>query len=116
MTALATSINTKAGTTGAKDLDALKTAVDSIDTGGGAQVEPLSVTENGTCTAQTGKAYSPVTVNVANTYAAEDEGKVVSGGALTAQSSVTVDDNGTYDTTLNDTVIVSILTPEGVWF
>lgn len=32
--------------------------------GGGVTVEPLSVTENGTYTAQTGKAYSPVVVNV----------------------------------------------------
>ena len=32
--------------------------------GGGATVEPLSVTENGTYTAPTGKAYSPVTVNI----------------------------------------------------
>ncbi len=32
--------------------------------GGGVTVEPLSVTENGTYTAPSGKAYSPVTVNV----------------------------------------------------
>ena len=32
--------------------------------GGGVTVEPLSVTENATYTAPTGKAYSPVTVNV----------------------------------------------------
>ena len=32
--------------------------------GGGGEVEALSVTENGTYTAPTGKAYSPVTVNV----------------------------------------------------
>lgn len=116
MNALASAINTKAGSSGAKDLDALKTAVDSIETGGGAQVESLSVTVNGTYTAQTGKAYSPVSVNVPNTYAAADEGKVVSNGALAAQTSVTLGDNGTYDTTLNDEVIISILTPEGVWF
>lgn len=116
MTALANSINTKAGSSGAKDLDGLKNAVDSIDTGGGAQVESLSVTENGTYTAQTGKAYSPVVVSVANSYAASDEGKVVSNGALAAQTSVTLDDNGTYDTTLNNEVIIAILTPEGVWF
>ena len=34
--------------------------------GGGATVEALSVTANGTYTAPTGKAYSPVTVNVPN--------------------------------------------------
>ena len=35
--------------------------------GGGVTVEPLSVTENGTYTAPSGKAYSPVTVDVAPT-------------------------------------------------
>lgn len=34
--------------------------------GGGATVEPLSVTENGTYTAPSGKAYSPVNVNVSS--------------------------------------------------
>lgn len=40
-------------------------AISSIPSGGGSvTVESLSVTENGTYTAPTGKAYSPVTVNV----------------------------------------------------
>lgn len=54
--------------------------------------------------------YSEVTVNVPNSYAAGDEGKVVSNGALVAQTSrssdITV--NGTYDTTLNDEVTVNV--------
>ena len=33
-------------------------------TGSNVEIESLSVTENGTYTAPTGKAYSPVTVNV----------------------------------------------------
>lgn len=52
--------------------------------------------------------YSVVTVDVPNTYTAGDEGKVVQSGALTAQSAITVTLNGTYDTTVNDTVIVSV--------
>lgn len=36
----------------------------SIDTENATTIEPLSVTQNGTYTAITGKAYSPVTVNV----------------------------------------------------
>lgn len=46
MNALANAINTKAGTSGAKDLDELKTAVDSISTGitptGNQDIETLS--------------------------------------------------------------------------
>ena len=73
-------------------------------------VEALSVTQNGTYTAPTGKAYSPVTVSVGNSYTASDEGKVVSNGALVAQtaraSSITA--NGTYDTTTNNSVTVNV--------
>lgn len=52
--------------------------------------------------------YSDVSVNVPNSYAAADEGKVVSSGALVAQSGLRVSANGTYDTTLNDEVIVNV--------
>ena len=77
--------------------------------GGGSSVsvEPLSVTQNGTYS-ETGKAYSPVNVSVPNTYSASDEGKVVSNGALVAQSSQTIDSNGTYDTTLKNSVTVNV--------
>lgn len=42
----------------------LKEIIDNGGTGGGVEVESLSVTENGTYTAEQGKAYSPVTVDV----------------------------------------------------
>ena len=77
--------------------------------GGDITVEPLSVTENGTTTAPSGKAYSPVTVNVPNSYAAGDEGKVVSNGELVAQTAhAEVTENGTIDTTLNNSVVVHV--------
>lgn len=44
--------------------DDFVSAIGDIQTDGGVTVEALSVTENGTYTAPTGKAYSPVTVNV----------------------------------------------------
>lgn len=77
--------------------------------GGGSSVsvEPLSVSQNGTYS-ETGKAYSPVSVNVPNSYSASDEGKVVSNGALVAQTSQTIDSNGTYDTTLKNEVVVNV--------
>lgn len=76
--------------------------------GGDITVESLDVTENGTITAPSGKAYSPVKVKVPNSYTAADEGKVVSGGALVAQTSRTVTANGPVDTTTNNEVVVNV--------
>ena len=44
--------------------DSLATLVEQIQTGTSIAVEPLSVTQNGTYTAPSGTAYSPVSVNV----------------------------------------------------
>lgn len=85
--------------------------------GGGSSVtvEPLTVTANGTQTAPSGKAYSPVTTNVPNSYGASDEGKVVSNGALVAQTAhAPVTANGTIDTTLNNSVPVNVPNPNYV--
>jgi len=77
--------------------------------GGGVTVESKSISANGTYTAPTGKAYSPVTVNVANSYTAGDEGKVVYSGALVSQTAhAEVTQNGTIDTTLNNSVTVNV--------
>lgn len=71
-----------------------------------------TITSNGSYNPASDSAdgYSAVTVNVPNSYAAADEGKVVSSGALVAQtaraSEITA--NGTYDTTLNDEVTVNV--------
>ena len=54
------------------------------------------------------EGYSVVTVDVPNSYTAGDEGKVVQSGALVNQSAITVTQNGTYDTTVNDTVAVNV--------
>ena len=93
-------------------LDPKKIILTQIFEGGGGgssvEVEPLSITANGTYTAETGKAYSPVTANVPNSYAAGDEGKVVSNGALVSQTSTTITENGTVDTTLNNSVTVNV--------
>lgn len=76
--------------------------------GGDITVESKSISANGTYTAPTGKAYSPVSVDVPNSYAAGDEGKVVSNGALVAQGSDTVTQNGTVDTTLINSLVVNV--------
>lgn len=58
-------INGKGGTVPAnKNMANLASAISSISSGTPTTITPLSVTENGTYTAPTGTAYSPVTVNV----------------------------------------------------
>ena len=63
--------------------------------GGGTTVEALSVTENGTYTAPSGKAYSPVTVNVPSD-AKEEQTK-----------SVTITENGTTTVTPDSGKVLS---------
>lgn len=52
--------------------------------------------------------YESVDVNVPNRYTSADEGKVVSSGALVAQTSDTVTVNDTYDTTLINSLTVNV--------
>lgn len=68
LTAVANAIRQKGGTSASLEFpDDFVEAIGDIQTGGGSSVtvEALNVTENGTYTAPTGTAYSPVTVNVA---------------------------------------------------
>lgn len=69
-----------------------------------------TITANGEYDAEDDEAdgYSDVTVNVPNSYVAADEGKVVDNGALVAQGSQTITQNGTYDTTLISELIANI--------
>lgn len=82
--------------------------------GGGDAPAPVliekSVTANGTYSASDDSAdgYSSVSVSVPNSYSAGDEGKVVSNGALVAQGSDSVTENGTVDTTLISSLIVNV--------
>lgn len=52
--------------------------------------------------------YANASVNVPNSYSQSDEGKVVSNGALVAQTSDTVTANDTYDTTLINSLTVNV--------
>lgn len=72
----------------------------------------ISITANGTTTEDvTDYASAKITVDVANTYTAGDEGKVVSSGTLVSQGSDTVTQNGTVDTTLISRLTVNV-TPQ----
>lgn len=53
-------------------------------------------------------SYQYADVAVPNSYSASDEGKVVSNGALVAQTSDTVTANDTYDTTLINSLTVNV--------
>lgn len=65
-----------------------------------------SITANGTGIDVYSYQYADVAVP--NSYTSSDEGKVVSNGALVAQTSQTITENGTYDTTLINSVTVNI--------
>lgn len=69
-----------------------------------------TVNANGTYlpSADNADGYKKVVVNVPNSYAASDEGKVVSGGALVSQTAQTVTENGTMDTTYVNSVTVNV--------
>jgi len=70
-----------------------------------------TITANGTYNPASDNldGYDSVAVNVPNSYAAGDEGKVVSNGALVAQTAhAKVTQNGTIDTTLNNSVEVDV--------
>ena len=89
--------------------------------GGESGTQPVlvekSISANGEYSAASDYAdgYSAVSVDVANSYTAQDEGKVVSNGALVAQTAhSTITDNGTYDTTTNDSVTVEAQGSSGV--
>lgn len=82
--------------------------------GGDITLETLNVSSNGTTNAPTGKAYNKVVASVPNSYSAGDEGKVVSGGSLVSQTAhAQVTQNGTVDTTLNNSVEVAVPQPSG---
>lgn len=93
--------------------------LDYIAENGGGGVDPesitlvtLNVSQNGTTNAPSGKAYNKVVAAVPNTYGASDEGKVVSSGSLVSQTAhAEVTQNGTIDTTLNNSVTVNV--PQG---
>lgn len=77
----------------------------------GPSLQSKTATQNGQVTPDTGyDGLSAVDVSVPNTYSAADEGKVVSDGALVAQTARTpsITENGTYDTTGNNSVTVNV--------
>lgn len=84
--------------------------------GGEAVLINKTITSNGTYNASDDSAdgFKKVVANVPNTYSAGDEGKVVSNGSLVAQTAhAQVTQNGTVDTTTNNSVEVAVPQPSG---
>lgn len=109
LAAIAAAIRSKNGGSTVYKPGDMAQAILDIPTGGSAVIESKSITQNGTYTAPTGvDGYSPITVDVPNSYSQSDEGKVVSNGALVAQGSDTVTQNGIVDTTLIKSLTVNV--------
>lgn len=79
-------------------------------TGSSPTLVAKNISANGVYNASSDNAdgYTGVTVNVQNTYGVGDEGKVVSNGALVAQTSKGITTNGTHNTTANNEVVVNV--------
>lgn len=91
--------------------DRILQAAESGGGGGGSTLIEKSISANGVYNASEDSAdgYSKVTVDVANSYTLADEGKVVSNGALVAQTArAEITENGTYDITTNNSVSVNV--------
>jgi hypothetical protein len=89
------------------DVDGYKYAHVSVS------MDELEVTQNGTYQPRYDQmiaGYNKVKVNVPNTLTPADEGKVVENATLVSQSTKQITQNGTYDTTKNNSVVVVIPT------
>ena len=95
------------------DLLLYKSVAGDSGGGGGGEIstQSINISANGTYRAPSGKAYTPVNVNVPNTYGAADEGKVVSNGSLVSQTDDTTTENGVVDTTTIKQLTVAVPVP-----
>ena len=94
--------------------DAESSVWNEVSSGGGGSTTLIqkSITANGEYNASDDSAdgYSKVTVDVANSYTQADEGKVVSNGALVAQTAypIEITENGTYDITNYNSITINV--------
>lgn len=73
------------------------------------KLEERFLVENGEYYPHEGRnGISKVTVSVSMSFSEADEGKVVSEATLVNQTSISIVQNGSYDTTLNDEVVVDV--------
>lgn len=106
LTAIANAIRSKLGVQTTYKPSEMATAIGQISSGGITPTGTKEITANGTNIDVASYAYADVAVP--NSYSQSDEGKVVSNGALVAQSSDSVTQNGTVDTTLINSLTVNV--------
>lgn len=103
---IADAIRSKNGSSDTYKVSEMASAISAIPSGGITPTGTKSITANGTGIDVYSYQYADVAVP--NSYSASDEGKVVSNGALVAQTSDTVTQNDTYDTTLINSLTVNV--------
>lgn len=102
---IADSIRGKLGVADTYKPSEMSDAIDSISGGGITPTGTININSNGSHDVT---QYATAAVNVPNSYSASDEGKVVNNGALVAQTSDTVTENGPVDTTLINSLTVNV--------
>ena len=107
---IANAINQKLSSSGTMTPSEMATNIDSISTASDVRLGAGSFSVNGVYLASSDNldGYNTVTISVPNTYTSSDNGKVVQGNALVAQTSSTVTQNTTLDTTTINSVTVSL--------
>lgn len=113
LTDIADAIRSKTGMSSAMYYPAeMAPAIMTISGSGGiTPTGTISIAENGTYNII---SYASASINVPNSYAVSDEGKVVSNGELIAQTSTTYTSNNTYDTTTISSVTINVPTSSAI--
>lgn len=105
---IADAIRRKLGTSEKITPENMPDKIDSIITSDEV-VTPIFIENNGEYIPPSGVAgYSPITVDVPNTYVPEDYGKVIGDNELVEQTDKSISQNGVYDTTFNNRTTVTV--------
>lgn len=113
---IASAIRAKNGQSATYKPSKMASAILSIKSAAELSIISKTFSQNGTYAPSSfsADAFANVVVDIKNIFTSADQGKVVSSGRLLSQTSRSVSENGVYDTTLNNNIIVSVPTGGGV--